>query len=177
MRTFTFQEFKPTIFFLLRFLGIYVVGNLLYGFFITRYYPGPDPVTSWVSHQSAVVVSAMGWKVHVVEMLARPTAFLKYGDDPVISIYEGCNGLNVMIIFVAFIAGFGPATKKMAWFVPFGLIVIHAANLVRIILLFFVTLYLPDFLYFAHKYLFTAFLYLIVFLLWIWWVRKIARHE
>jgi exosortase/archaeosortase family protein len=65
----------------------------------------------------------------------------------------------------------------MIWFVPLGLAVIHVANLGRIVLLFLVSLYEPEYLYFTHKYLFTAFIYLFVFLLWILWVMKIAKPK
>ncbi len=48
-------------------------------------------------------------------------------------------------------------------------------NLARISLLFWVALYLPDLVYFVHKYLFTAILFVIVFVLWIVWVRKFSQ--
>jgi hypothetical protein len=56
---FNWKEFKPTIFFVGKFLGIYLIGNLLYGFFITSYYPTADPVTSWVTHQTAAILNAI----------------------------------------------------------------------------------------------------------------------
>jgi exosortase/archaeosortase family protein len=79
-----------------------------------------------------------------------------------------------MIIFVAFLVAFGPMRKALLWFIPVGLLIIHGINLARIALLFWVSLYMPDFMYFTHKYLFTAILYVVVFLLWIGWVKRFA---
>jgi exosortase family protein XrtF len=92
-------------------------------------------------------------------------------------VYEGCNGLNVMIIFVAFLVAFGPIGRTLAWFIPLGLFIIHLVNLARIGLLFWVSLYMPKYMYFTHKYFFTAILYVVVFVLWIWWVRRYASDK
>jgi exosortase family protein XrtF len=171
------KEFKPTILFLLKFFGIYLVGNLLYGWYITAWHPAPDPLTTWVTEQSAVVLQVFGYDALAHEHHARPTTYLSIGEQGIVSVYEGCNGLNVAIVFLAFLLAFGPYKKTLAWFIPLGLLVIHASNLLRIVLLFMVSLHMPDFLYFTHKYLFTAFIYLFVFLLWIWWVMRLAKPK
>lgn len=169
------QEFKPTIYFLIKFFGIYLLGNLLYGAWITYWHPLPDPATHLVTEQSAAIIRVFGHEVSVLDYPNKPTTSIQYQDRGVVSVYEGCNGLNVVIVFLAFLFAFGPYIKAMIWFVPFGLSVIHVANLARIILLYWVSLYQPGYLYFTHKYLFTAFIYLFVFLLWLVWVMKIAK--
>lgn len=169
------SEFKPTIIFLIKFFGIYLVGNLIYGAWITDWHPQPDPLTHLVTEQSASVIRVLGHAVEVHDYPDKPTTYIQLRQSSIISVYEGCNGLNVAIVFLAFLLAFGPYTKAMIWFAPLGLLVIHVANLARIILLFMVSLHEPDYLYFTHKYLFTAFIYLFVFLLWIWWVAKLAR--
>lgn len=169
------NEFKPTIFFLIRFFGIYLAGNLIYGAWITDWHPLPDPATRWVTEQSAIIIRLMGHAVEVHDYPGKPTTYIQLRENGIISVYEGCNGLNVGIVFLAFLFAFGPYKKSMIWFVPLGLLVIHLANLARIVLLFMVSLYEPNYLYFTHKYLFTAFIYLFVFLLWIWWVVKLAK--
>ncbi len=169
------SEFKPTILFLIKFFGIYLMSNLLYGAWITHWEPKPDPVTHLVTEQSAAVIRILGHAVEVHDYPDKPTTYIQLRQSSIISVYEGCNGLNVSIVFLAFLFAFGPYTKAMIWFAPLGLLIIHLANLARIILLFWVSLYEPDYLYFTHKYLFTAFIYLFVFLLWIWWVMKLAR--
>lgn len=164
------REFRPTIFFLGKFLGIYLAGNLLYGWFITAYYPEPDPVTIAVTRHSAGILDLFT-PAHPVVHMTKPTVSIYGTDRSVVSVYEGCSGLNVAIIYMAFLVAFGPLSMRLLWFAPLGLVIIHIANLLRIVLLFVVASRLPGYLYFTHKYLFTAFIYIVVFILWFVWVR------
>ena len=175
MTTFSFTEFRPTIFFLVKFLGIYLIANLLYGWYVTAWHPRPDPVTSWVSDQTAAILRVAGYDSQSVDNSKKPTTIILNGDTSILSVYEGCNGINSAIVFFAFLFAFGPYKKTLLWFTPLGIVVVHLANLLRIVLLFFVAIYLPHYLYFSHKYLFTAFIYLVVFAMWIWWVMKLSR--
>ena len=169
------REFRPTILFLIKFIGIYLVGNVLYGLYVTAYDPAPDPATRWVTLQTARALDIAGWPATTADYAHKPTTIILHEGRGIVSVYEGCNGLNVMVIFMGFVLAFGPMRKAMWWFIPLGILLIHLSNLLRIGLLFLVTLYFPRTLYFAHKYLFTAFIFLIVFGLWIWWVRKFTN--
>ena len=171
------KEFKPTLVFLVKFFGIYILGNLLYGWYVTAWYPEPDPVTNWVTEQSAGIIRVLGVEASAHDHHAKPTTYIALDEQAIVAVYEGCNGLNVLVVFLAFVLAFGPYTQRMAWFIPLGMLVIHLSNLLRIVLLFFVSLRMPDFMYFAHKYLFTAFIYFFVFALWIWWVMRLAKPK
>lgn len=171
MASISLKEFKPTIFFLAKFVGLYVVLNLLYGFYITSYHPNPDPITTLASNNSAFVLRIFGTDVTAVDSLKKPTTSLVCDGKSIVSVYEGCNGANVVIVFLAFIIAFGPFTKRMLWFIPLGILCIHLINLGRISLLFWVSNSMPKYMYFTHKYLFTAIIYVAVLILWVWWVR------
>ena len=171
------REFTPTILFLVKFVGIYIVGNFLYGLYATAYEPSPDPATYWVTDQTAMVLTACGWPTESENQTKKATTELIHDGQRVLAVYEGCNGINVMIIFVAFLFAFGPIGKALLWFIPLGVLIIHLMNLARITLLFWVSLYWEHYMYFTHKYFFTAILYVVVFILWVWWVRKFASKE
>ena len=175
MNTFSLKEFKPTVLFLVKFVGIYLVANLLYGLYVTAYSPGPDPITRITSRQTAIALGICGWPSHTKDDENKPTTQLIHEGRSVLAIYEGCNGINIMIIFVAFLVAFGPMGTRLWIFALVGILIIHLMNLARISLLFWVVLYLPGFVYFMHKYLFTAVLFIIVFALWIVWVKKFAN--
>jgi exosortase family protein XrtF len=132
-------------------------------------------MTTWVTELSADVLNGIGWEVTAYEHETKPTTFIASKEKAFVSVYEGCNGINVAVVFLAFILAFGPYSRKLFWYIPIGLVIIHVSNIMRIVLLAIVSEQLPHFLYFTHKYLFTAFIYLFVFLLWIWWVMKLAR--
>jgi exosortase family protein XrtF len=177
MKNLSLKEFRPTIFFLLKFVGFYLIANILYGVYVTAYSPSPDPATKWVSAQSAALVTACGWPTVTIDHPRKPTTQLLYDNRPILAVYEGCNGINTIIIFLAFVFAFGPPGIRLLWFIPLGILVIHLANLLRISLLFFVAEHRPDFMYFFHKYLFTASLYVVIFLLWITWVKLNSRKR
>jgi exosortase family protein XrtF len=171
----TIREFLPTIIFLAKFLGIYLVASLLYGAFVTSFEPGPDPATRAVAQQTSTALVVCGWEASAHDNARKPTSEVAYRKRDILSIYEGCNGINVMVIFVAFLLAFGPMNRKLLWYIPLGLIAIHVSNLLRITILFWVSLYEPDFMYFLHKYFFTAALYVVTFILWVIWVRMYMR--
>lgn len=169
------RQFKPAIFFLLRFVGVYFVGNILYGVYVESYGNSPDPFTYLVTLHTSTVLNLGPSHTSARVNAHLPTVNLDTPQKTVLRVYEGCNGINVAIVFVAFIIAFGGPWNKMSLFIPVGLVIIHAFNLVRISLLFYVAQYFQSAFYYVHKYVFTLFLYAIVFGLWSIWVIKIAR--
>ena len=158
---------------MLIFLGLYLGGNVMYGLWIAYYKGSPDPATWAVTYQTSKVLHQVGYPVEMVENTQGPTVFLKNDGKIFLNIYEGCNGINVMIVFVAFLVAFGGQRKKLSWFLPAGMVIIHLSNIARIALLYFVAVGYQHYFYYVHKYVFTAAIYVIVFLLWVIWVVKI----
>lgn len=167
-----FKEFRPALGFLGRFLALYLLSNLAYGLFITWYDPEPDPATAVVTYQSVAVLDMLGYETETRLVPGKPHIAVDLARRPVIVVYEGCNGVNVMIVFLSFLFAYGPFRFSLAWFALLGLAVVHVANLVRVTVLFYVALNFPSDLYFLHKYFFSAFLYAVVFALWYIWVRR-----
>lgn len=167
-----FQEFKPTIFFLLRFVGVYLLSNLLYGLYITRFYPGVDPITHFVTANTAGILKLFATDIAIADQSTRACTLLIEKGDAVLSVFEGCNSVNIIIIFLSFLLAFGPWNKKLVWFAMFGVLIIYLTNLFRILTLFFIASYSPKYMYFVHKYVLTAILFGVVLILWIVWLRK-----
>ena len=165
---------KSIIIFLVKFIGLYLVLNTLYGLWIESYRPAADPLTGIVTVQSAWIVSIFEPGISVLP--ARGPNFpVAQNDDVVISVFEGCNGLNVMIVFLSFVVAFSGKWKETTVFSLAGIVVIYLLNLVRVSSLFFVAKYYPQGLYFFHKFAFTGGLYVIVFLMWFVWIQRVKR--
>lgn len=177
MSKFKINEFRPTILFLSKFILMYLVANVLYGLYVSSFRKRPDPITSVIAAQTSMCLNVLGHNTSWIENTDKPTTQINQGMRPILLVYEGCNGINVMVIFLAFIIAFGPFDRTMIWFIPLGLTLLHLANLVRLILLFEVTTKIPTYFYFVHKYFFTAAIYLVVLLLWVWWVRMAIRKQ
>lgn len=165
------KEFRPTINFLGKFVGIYLLFNVIYGLWITSYDRQPDPMTIIATKHAGWFLDAIGFETGVLVNEDKPTADLALGERRIVSVYEGCNGINIAIVFLAFVGAFGPYRIALLWFIMSGLLLIHIANVGRIVALFVVSVKLPDYFYFVHKYAFTASIYLFIFLLWMWWVN------
>ena len=170
-----FKEFKPALLFVAKFLVIYFIGNILYGIYVESFGHVADPATNWVTDQSVTILNWVGEATEAYKDDANPKVHILLNERTVLSIYEGCNGLNVIVIFVAFLFAYGGKWIRVIWFIPFGVLFIHMANLTRIVLLYFVAEYYPNFMYFTHKYLFTGFIYAFVLLLWYWWATRISK--
>ncbi len=172
---FHLKEFHPTLRFVGIFVGLYLVLNLLYGLWVTAYDQVADPATQWVTRQSAGWLRVAGEDVQARPKEGKSTISICRGDDTVVNVFEGCNGINVMIVFVAFVVAFGGATRKMLWFIPSGILIIHLANLLRVGGLYLVAAYFAPYFYYVHKYAFTASIYVIVAVLWWWWIERVNK--
>ncbi|QCK15898.1 exosortase family protein XrtF [Mangrovivirga cuniculi] len=169
------KEFKPVILFLGKFLVLYFVFNIIYGYFVESFENKPDAMTEFVSMQTSKLIALFnqtGEEIGTESSDSGQYVFIQKGERAILSVYEGCNGLNVFIVFISFVLSFRPPQKEWIWFIPLGMIVIHLFNLGRIGLLFFISQHYPDQMYFMHKFGFTAIIYVSVFALWWWWVTE-----
>lgn len=168
------KDFKPALLFLFKFLSIYVLGNIAYGIYINHYYPQSDPVTQLISGQVSKILTATGHTVYPRPNINQPTISIIEAstNNTIIDIFEGCNGINVVIVFLAFLVAYQGTVKRTIIFAVGGLLVIHLFNLGRIILLFQQAKDHSPYFYYLHKYFFTAILYAVVVVLWWLWVSK-----
>jgi exosortase family protein XrtF len=168
---------KTIILFIVKFIGFYLLLNTIYGFWYESFNPVADPLTRVVTHQCANVISWVEPGVKAEPYPRGPEVSVKQDDKVVINVFEGCNGVNVMIVFLSFVVAFSGTWKSTIAFSAAGIGVIYLANLGRVITLFFIAKYYPQSLYFFHKYLFTAGLYLFVFVMWYLWIEKFRRQN
>lgn len=171
------SELRPSLLFLGKFIGFYLVVSFMYGWWVTRYEPRPDPATQWAASQAAAVLRAGGYPVTTVPHDSRPAERVLLDGHSILSVYEGCNGINVWIIFAGFMLAVARPASRLAWFVLAGSAIIFLLNLGRLLALFFVAVKYPEALYFVHKYLFTALLYGAVFAMWYFWIAYYGKRE
>jgi len=172
------KEFKPAIRFVLIFVGLYFVGNLVYGLYISFKGNAPDEITRLVADQSAwLLTKAFGYEVDAVPNTVGPTVFLITGEYKVLNVFEGCNGINVFIVFAAFIVAFNGNQRKLYWYIPLGILILYACNLLRIVFLYWTAVSFHRYFYYVHKYIFTGTIYAVVFILWIIWVNQLNDRK
>jgi exosortase family protein XrtF len=168
---------KAIVLFIVKFIGFYLVLNTLYGFWHESYEPRADPLTGSVTYQCARIISLVESGITAEPYANSPEVSIKQAGKIVINVFEGCNGLNVMIVFLSFVVAFAGQWKETVVFSILGIALIYLLNLGRVISLFFIAKYYPNGLYFFHKYLFTGGLYIVVFCLWYLWIQRFRKLQ
>ncbi len=184
---FSWREFRPTVFFLLKFFALYLGLSWAYGAFIGQHdrEGTVDPFTRLITQQCAKVAETAGYETYLIandhqrqESLPEQTYDSLWFDNVyAISVEEGCNGLNIMILFLAFVLAFGGPWRRMLWFIPLGFLFIHLANIARLMLLSLLNVeWSGQAFHFFHKYGFTAVLYAAVLFLWFLLVTRVSKR-
>lgn len=184
------KDFKPTILFLVKFFAIYGILSFGYGKFISHYdsleNPKTDPITSFVSFNCTNTSTIFGYEPLIIRddhLNSKSESEQTYDSiwlsgKYAISVEEGCNGINIMILFLAFIIAFGGKLLNTLLFIPFGILFIHASNIGRLMLLALINVkYQGQAFHFFHKFGFTAIIYLSILFLWFLWVTKFSGKK
>lgn len=169
------QENKKVIFFLLRFLGVFGSLSLLYGGWIKSFGDKADSISWWIGYNLRFLFGSEN--LQLSQSNIEPSVDITYLGTTAVTLFEGCNGIAVMIMFLSFVVAFKGKWLDLAWFVPSGLLIIHAFNLARLSILIVLAQQQSDFFHFVHKYLFTLIIYSAVFLLWVLWVKLALRRS
>lgn len=164
--------------FLLKGLGLYVVWYIVY--------------ERWLHPQGGldmfVIKSLERASYFILEMMGYTTLAESHvenirtiGIDGTHGLWIGdpCNGLTLFALFTGFVIAYPGPLKKKLWFIPVGILAVHAINIVRIVALSLIIFYFPDpeVLDFNHNYTFTILVYGFVFYLWYLWSTKLSGLE
>ena len=128
-----------------------------------------------VTANSAWFLRLFGYDASIFVSNAFPTVSLMMEGVVVVNVFEGCNAINVSILFVAFLFAYKGTMRRTLMFSFVGLLLIYWFNLFRVAGLFLIAWYFPEQLYLMHKFVFTGVIYAFVFLLWFIWVKRYAR--
>jgi len=169
------KQNRKAIQFLLVFVGLYFGLNTVYGFFIQHYYPSSDPFTRLVASQVVWFLSLFDPSITGYPSQFSESIAVANDRENMIYVFEGCNGLNVLIVYLSFLFAFAGPVKLLFRFIAIGTVGIHLLNIGRVSMLYGVMFYFPDQVYFFHKYLFTGIIYIFVFALWYFWVRNVRN--
>lgn len=98
------------------------------------------------------------------------------GIDGSHGVYIGapCDGVSLFALFTGFVVVFSGKIKHKIPFIILGILIIHVLNILRIFSLTVMAKYKPEMLDFNHKYTFTIIIYLVIFSMWVFWVKKYA---
>ena len=130
------------------------------------------PWTGWLAKVSAAIVHLID---PTVISYGRVLQSAKTGFG--VSIEAGCNGVEATIVLVAAMLAFPSSWAMKAWGIGLGFIAVQAVNLLRIVSLFFLGQWNFKVFEFAHLYMWQALIMLDVLVVWLLWIRSVARHQ
>ncbi|MEZ5016561.1 MAG: archaeosortase/exosortase family protein [Flavipsychrobacter sp.] len=122
------------------------------------------PLTAFVADNTVMVLSQFYDNVSTI-----PT---RTGEEVIINgrhaigIADGCNGLALFVVYLGFILCFPVQKKRLFLYCTVGLLIIHILNIARVSGLAYINITFPDYMDFAHHYLFKIMVYGGIFYLW-----------
>lgn len=173
-----FNDFKPVLKILLRFILLYVVMVLAYQFYLNEFKnQGLDPISTWVMRQTIYVQNACDYpSLMVAGKPQEETTWFYVSQKYTSRMVEGCNVISVIILFMSFIFAFYKGAKTFL-FVILGILFLHIINVLRIAGLNVVILEHPKYSKMFHDYVFPAIIYGSVVVLWLIWIKFFALKE
>lgn len=151
--------------FLLKALGIYLIWYVVYELWLLPEGSLDEWLTTNIVAVSAGILIHLGYHIYAIGRLV--------GIRTAQGIYlaNGCSGISVMGLFAGFVIAYPGKWLLRMIFIPTGIAVIYLANVGRIVSLAIIQWDWPGLFGFAHNYSTKAFLYLIVFGLWVIWAN------
>ena len=168
-----YAEYKAPINFLLRFFLTFGILSLLYAFWVKSFGTEADSFSWFIGRNLELLAGKQNMSLSQVE--GQPAIQVWYKGKQSVSLFEGCNGVAVMILFFAFLLAFKGTLKHTIVYAVVGIFIIHLFNLGRLMLLVVLSQNNEKWFHFAHKYLFTLIIYAAVMLLWFVWVKYFSR--
>ncbi len=153
-----------------RFVLRYVV-LLVVLFALVAWQPVDDrvvgPYTTFVARESAVVLRALGEDVRVDGQVLSSPRFA-------VTIYNGCNGLEAILVFVAGVLAFSAGWRARLLGIALGVVAVQVLNIVRVVSLYYVGVWRPEWFSAAHVLVWQTVVILFAVVLWLFWVQRHA---
>lgn len=94
-----------------------------------------------------------------------------------VSVEAGCNGIEACLILAAAVLAYPASWRLRLWGLLLGFAAVQGVNVLRVISLFYLVGVNPDLFKFAHLYLWQALIMLDVLVVWLLWIRQVAKQE
>lgn len=163
------------------FLGTFFLTYIALTFLYQQYLNGfeenkIDSITRMVSENTEQVLQLFNDGSSIDESVTHPYMKLFYNQKYVARIVEGCNAMSVIVLFISFVVSFSGKLHATLLFIFGGSFLIYVLNVLRIAALSALIFYYPKQESFLHEVLFPLYIYGVVFILWLIWVRKFSRY-
>ena len=126
-----------------------------------------NPYTTFVAQESKVVLNLFGEDARVIGQVLTSHRFS-------VTIFNGCNGLEAILIFVSGVVAFPAPWRRKLLGVALGFVAIQVFNVVRVVSLFYVGILRPAWFNVSHVFVWQSLVIVFGVVLWLVWVRRYA---
>ena len=162
---------SPVFYFLIKVSAVCLIMQLAYDYFVLP----NGSLDLFLCESGAFLASKclnfIGWPT---DSWGTIIAVKGYGG---VEVVNGCNGLTLMGIHIAFILAYGGKTKPKMLVLFGGVFLIYLANIIRIMGFALVKVYLPNHWLTFHKLSAFVFLYPVMLGLWYLWTVKSDQDD
>ena len=173
----SFRAFREVFWFAVLTLAI----HFFYRFWIYQlhYWPIQNWMTGLHQWMTGVVFSQSLWvDRHILGLIVFATGkTMIFSNNSWITINESCAGDKQIMQFVLLLLLYPGRLIHKAWYIPFGVLVVHLTNILRIVLLSLVSVHRPEWWHLAHNSVLRGMFYVVILILWIVWVENFARKR
>lgn len=166
--------------FLLRSLLIFLIWKLLYHLIL---FPVRIPdkqltnVTTYLTQQLLFINYPKATVTIESKDVPLPRNIIYLNNKKVVGIADGCNGLELYVLYVGFLIAFSGSFKKVMQYAILGTLIIFVLNTFRSYAITLLNIYGSSLTEVAHHYFFKLLIYGIMFLLWMRFTKTTEKNE
>jgi exosortase family protein XrtF len=176
-----FKTIPPVIRnFFLRALLIFVLWKFIYHFFLL---PAriPDETLTHITASSTAWLIAKKFPSDTIGFKKinnpLPKEIILKNNKKIIGIADGCNGLELFVLYIGFLMAYFINFKRLLSFSIIGVAIIFLLNILRTYALTLLNINQSSFTDLSHHYLFKLLVYGVMFLLWVKYTQTSNKHN
>ena len=164
---------------------LFVIWKIIYSFFLYDSKVLDYPLTTHVAEASTKFLNNSGFlsgfstnrttrtSLYEGELISHEASEIFHNNKLVLYIADGCNGLELMVLYIGFIICMPSKIWRKILYIILGVALLDIINILRCVGLIYLREYFQAYFQFAHHYLFKVMVYGATFLIWRFYSRKI----
>jgi exosortase/archaeosortase family protein len=169
---------NPIIAFFVKLIALAVVWQSCYNLFLKPIRVPDNWLTNIVTAGSGLWIKLFMAPSHnITWTINNPGSFIQDNGRMILSIYDVCNGLDIIVIYLAFIILLPSTFRRKLIFSVAGIAVIVLSNIIRCVSLYWIYVHYHSSFDFNHHYVFTILMYLVIFGGWLLFIKKQKGYE
>ena len=138
-----------------------------------QYFPIKSQMASFQDFMAQVVFDQSTWvdKDLLGIDLVKEERVMRFSNGSAISINGSCSGDKQLLQLALLLLIFPGKWQYKLWFIPLGMILVHATNILRIVLLSLVAIWRPEWVESAHDTVLRGMFYVVIFGIWLLFIR------